>query len=704
MYVLEKSIIPMPRKLEDKKERIRIGAFASGEFTVVNESTEMLCAEGVSLLIKDINEKACATPTEGGYKITVKVDENATAFEGIDSDEAYYIDVTDEGAILCGKTDKGAFYACITAKRLIYTEGDSLYIHKAYILDYPGYKNRGLTIETRCGSDLMTLQDWLDAIDYVADIKCNLLGVGLYNCWGVQYDGVVSEYLYVPIKKYPFLKTPKISKFYSVKEKKWHYDTVLPPMFEEDFFGEVCAYAKKRNVKIRPRFASQSHNTLIPRLMPEIAPIRADGTRVEDCFCTSNPKTYEVLFNIYDEIIDRYLAPNGFTEIGVGLDEIPEVYKCQCDKCKDLTTYDILISHIIKVVSYLKSRGMTTVQLAHDMLFKHDDKFEDMKAKFTEAGIYDTLIIGWWAYHVGEEFFHKKADKVNNLMRGQIAPIAGYYHWAIPLENDENVRLCARKGMDLGFEGILSYSAIDKSGDKCFKALADVSWNTDRIDEPAEFYERYAYTLYPENTASAVRAFRSMNAIMEDETRQGYTPRILQFDFYIFGYKFANKEYPQNFPGGAFKYIRDDEAQYIPYLEYVFEKASGALEFFENSGSSSEINKVWTITAMQYKYRADEYLTIYRLDKEYNKGNVEPFTVIAELERLVAQKERLMALAEESRSPANAATYLRNLSAERQYMVDLIDYFKTEIKAGRRPKLDVLDLRYATGKTLRFLH
>ena len=43
-----------------------------------------------------------------------------------------------------------------------------------------------------------------------------------------------------------------------------------PTMFEEDFFGEIIAYAKERNITVKPLMNSYGHNTLIPRLLPEL--------------------------------------------------------------------------------------------------------------------------------------------------------------------------------------------------------------------------------------------------------------------------------------------------------------------------------------------------------------------------------------------------------------------------------------------------
>ena len=57
----------------------------------------------------------------------------------------------------------------------------------------------------------MEEQDWLGLVDELVDKKFNFLMVALYGCWCVQYDGRVSEYLYMPVKGHPELVVYSLS-------------------------------------------------------------------------------------------------------------------------------------------------------------------------------------------------------------------------------------------------------------------------------------------------------------------------------------------------------------------------------------------------------------------------------------------------------------------------------------------------------------
>lgn len=190
---------------------------------------------------------------------------------------------------------------------------------------------------------------------------------------------------------------------------------------------------------------------------------------------------------------------------------------------------------------------------------------------------------------------------------------------------------------------------------------------------------------------------------MKDETGERFMNRGSSFEYYFHSYISSAKPYPRNFPGDVYKMIENDEVNYVSYLKYLKEKSAVAKDFFENIGASSHINTVWQINAGHYYALADEYLTLYGLWQSYNKSHADEYEVIRQLDRLIAQREKLMLLAERTRIPATAYTYLRNMSIFRQIMTDLRDYFKRETAAGRKPKLDMTDLRYATGKKLEFL-
>jgi hypothetical protein len=259
-----------------------------------------------------------------------------------------------------------------------------------------------------------------------------------------------------------------------------------------------------------------------------------------------------------------------------------------------------MVEYIVKVCKYLKSRGMKHIYIYHDMLYHHFNVVnEELRDRFIAEGIYDEVVLDWWTYEDPAHLFWDKPEGVNSIFHSVIKPDTGYFHWSVPSENNENVRACAKVAKNLSFEGMESYGSLAYCYDKNYLTLADVSWNNAMIDERVELDERYAYRNYPGDIAGAMQALDAMFHVMRDETGRSYINNLCRkLDYYFYGYR--NKDGSlKDFPGGAYKLIRENEAYYLPYLANVKEKAALARAFFAKA-EASQMNQQWLLSAMQY--------------------------------------------------------------------------------------------------------
>ena len=692
MHSLANSLFPYPKHLKTSGEEVEIARLSQANFRLCAETGSNPREEEALRLLEqrflDLAAIDDCRDSEKGYDITLRTDPQNPAFAGISKKEAYSIQVTRKGAVLCGADPAGTFYAAVTLGQLLWTEEDRVLLPEVDILDYPSFSRRGNYMECRYGTEFMTLSDWKAAVDYFAGMKLNQLTIGIYGCWSVQYDGRVSQYLYVPIHAYPELKTPRNIKYYSVRERRWICQRdVLPAMFREDFLGEIIAYAKRKNITVKPLFNSLGHNRLLPETFPEIAAKTESGGSSGYGFCTRNPKTYEILFRIYDEIIGRYLEPNGIDSIEIGLDEVGELYHCHCEKCRDSSYSEIMVEHIIRLCQHLKGREMKHIYIYHDMLFHQFHMVnEELRERFIQAGIYDAVVLDWWSYDDPKHLFWDEAGKVNGIFRSVIKPFTGYYNWVIPTENNANIRACAKLAAELGFEGIEAYGTFEYCYDKNYLCLAEAAWDPERAQDFSEFDQRYARFRFPRNSVAAERALDSLHGILIDETGELYLNRACyRLEYYHYSYYHKDLPFPQDFPGNAFRRIRENKEEYHSYLQLLRRNSAAALEYFEKEENPSRMNEIWRLTAQHYFVLADEYQTLTGLE-----GSHDPFHVLTELDRLILQRERLMALAETVRFPAVRYTYLRNMTVFWQYLRDTRDYFQRELAAGRSPVLNLM--------------
>lgn len=597
MFDLNSAIIPTPQYTEDRKASIVIGKLSKANF-YFDFSCGGEVMESAKGLLTDKMTEFALVPNGKKYKISLKVDDKASAFGENAKSEAYFIDINENEAVITGYDEGGAYYGAVSFASLVHMRGDLICLPECFILDYPKFSQRGHFMENRYGSDFMTLDDWKKGIDYLSEMKINTLIIGLYGCWSRQYDGDFAEYQYIPFRKYPELKTPRQIKYYSAKDKKWIYKPdVLPNMYETDYFGEMIAYGKKKNIKVIPLFNSLGHNTLIPRVFPEISAQDEDGNCSGFGFCTSNEKTYEVMFNIYDEIIDRYLTPNSIDSFEIGLDEIgPSLgvdsadYQkstspvCKCPKCRDREFAELLIQYIIRIAKYMKSKGINNIYVYHDMLLRYDLITEETAELFKKEGIYDNIVIDWWEYSDDKEhpnWFSGKADKVSSIFRSVGKAITGYYHWCVPSHSSDNLIPITELAEEKKFEALIAYSSFEYCYDFNYNLFAECGWNPSSAHY-VKTLEKYVGQKFPECYSGVLSAIQTAHEFMKTD---GNNLALYTFGYYFSSYLKKNMEYPQNFPSNKFKVISEDEEKYLKYLMETYHKSKSVYDFFKNNTS-----------------------------------------------------------------------------------------------------------------------
>ena len=699
MFSLNNAVIPTPRICEQCGDDIKIGTLSKLAYTLNNTACGDMAESAVALIKDKLSELAIACESDNGFDISLSVNPSDSEFADCGKSEAYTINITPDTALITGFDEAGLYYGAVTFTKLVHKIASEVYLPQCRIVDYPQYAQRGHFMECRYGSDFMTLDDWKKGLDYLSEMKVNTVVVGLYGCWNRQYDGDFAEYQYIPFKKYPQLNTPRHIKYYSAKEKKWiHKPNVLPNMYETDYFGDMVAYGKKKNIKVIPLFNSLGHNTLIPRNFPEISAVDENGNLTGVGMCTNNEKTYEIMFDIYDEIIDRYLTPNGIDSFEIGLDEVMDVMgtdpsdyqltkspMCKCPKCRDRVYGELMIDYIIRITKYMKSKGINNVYVYHDMLF-HYDLLNDKTAElFKKEGVYDNIIIDWWNYQpFKDKFFDGKCDQISKSFRSIGKPITGYYHWCQPMESVDNLLLMRDLAEEKNFEGIVAYSSFDYGYDFNYQLLAECGWNPDAAHS-TQTLEKYVCQNFPECYSGALSAILTAHEFMKVDGRNS---SMFLFGYYVSSYLVKGVEYPQNFPARQFKAIADDEEKHLTYLRETYHKAKSVYDFFIQN-TSSQLGRIWAFSAAIYMLICDEFLTIYTCAKEYNKGTLGEGEFIAELSRLNRLSDEVIALCEEVRFEANRYTIIRNMSVSRQFVCDLHDYMKSEVQKGNKPEVDI---------------
>lgn len=362
------------------------------------------------------------------------------------------------------------------------------------------FRYRGLYVESKWGPDLMALDDWRHLLDEMVFLQMNSLGVGVYGCWVVQYEGRRSEFLMVPFPDHPRLQTAKTICWYSpaagtraaarmplpgvsgaaVAPEAEQTLTYLPRMFEQDFFGQVVAYGKEKGIAVRPHFNGPGHSTLVPSVYPEVSSLDEQGQPTGFGYCLTSERTYDLLFSLYDSLIARHLRPHGGEWWHMGLDEV-DTYAgidesdpgrvvdpwCKCPNCAARPKSELLVDFALRSIAHLVDQGIRHVTLWHDALLKLQG-YPLFKEALAARGLTERVAVQWWRYGTPPLAVQERS------LRSWVTPMAGYWSNLFHHDYGPNIRAMVNQGAEAGSEGLDAYCIYDPAYLQSYACLASL--------------------------------------------------------------------------------------------------------------------------------------------------------------------------------------------------------------------------------------
>ncbi len=726
-------IIPTPKKLNVYDKKITLGDFGKVAYRLEVAPAQFSTQKAAARLKAMLCDRfGCESTNNAGFVITLKV---ANAPEDIkNAEQGYSITAKRHGITLCAFGSVGAYYAVTTLLQILKEEDGSFSIPEFSLVDYPDFKKRGHFIETRFGTDLMELDDWKRVVDSMVEVKENQLTVSVYGCWNMQYDNRISEYVFLPFKNYEDLKTPVYKKYYSAKKGDYVFDKTITPMVQKDFFGDLRQYGYEHEVEVVPMINSFGHNTLIPRLYPEVSAKDENGNPSNTGFCTAEKKTYDILFDLYDQIIDRYSTPdNPIESFDIGLDEVRNEFAvdpsdithrhnawCQCPVCRNKSHQEIHFEHAAKLISHLRSRGVKTVYMYNDMIFEHKTRRNPepknhsalFKQTLTKYGLLDVTCIDWWDYDDNPENcqFSDLHPELN--IRSSIKPWNGYYHWSHVFHPVKNSYHMLKMAIEAGAEAKRSYSSWDNSYHRPNQLQADWAWNFEGTGSVEDAKLRYVRRYFGNSVDEAQKAFDLFDAIAYQKppslAKDGINRRDALWNHMVYyGYSYYNngKDYPRNYPGETVAKLRDNDTLKNEIYN-MLDDASSCAALFE---VVADKNPKTHALAMRYRYEALLYVAICRdwttlieldsLQKQFSKTNQND--IIEQMIALASEQKRfrrdVIALLEDTKEAYLIPSHARNQTIPMQFFADLEAYLKST--PADKLKLDFADMRHIASET-----
>ncbi len=199
------------------------------------------------------------------------------------------------------------------------------------------------------------IEDFKKIVDYCCYCRCN--GIMIEVSGGMEYKRrpeINEKWVeYCEFMTEFSGKTETIENGYGWPKNSIHVENAGGKYLKQETIRGLVKYCADRGIELIPEVPSLSHCDFLILPYPEIAERKEDP--YPDTYCPSNPKTYEILFDVLEEVIDVFKPKH----INIGHDEYYSIGLCE--RCKSRDAADIFADDVIKIHDFLAEHGVRTM-------------------------------------------------------------------------------------------------------------------------------------------------------------------------------------------------------------------------------------------------------------------------------------------------------------------------------------------------------
>lgn len=268
-------------------------------------------------------------------------------------------------------------------------------------------------------------------------------------------------------------------------------------LLEKDEVRDLVDYARELGFEVIPEVQSFGHVQYITYAHPDIAEVAEEekdiilDTRAADqppstfykhSYCPMNEKSYEIIFDLIDEIVE-VVRPERY--VHMGHDEIYQIGLCP--RCKNIPHDELYLRHVTRMYDYLKQKGYK-MAIWSDMLQPTEKRYQTCTA--IDRLPKDILMLDFIWY------FHFDMDLENNILpAGFPVAIGNLYSSHFPRAEK---RLANVLGGEVSVWGDFSEEFMGWRG-KTYDVLftAEMLWNKDYSSHGRRFYTSVLTEMIP---------------------------------------------------------------------------------------------------------------------------------------------------------------------------------------------------------------
>jgi Glycosyl hydrolase family 20, domain 2/Glycosyl hydrolase family 20, catalytic domain len=294
--------------------------------------------------------------------------------------EGYILHTGPGMVVVAGSDDRGAFYGLQSLRQLAVTRSGALVFAGYEIRDWPAKPFRGFKLYLPGRNNIPFFKRFVR--DTLALYKYNTL--------------IVEMNASMRLERHPELNTGWVR--FARETNYWrrnyppgaphdleinssHQDTADGGFLEKEEIADLARYVRQFHMELVPELPSFTHSYYLLSAHPELSEV--PGELWPDTYCPSNPESYTLLFDVYDEYIEL-LHPR---LVHAGHDELFQPVGL-CPRCGDKDIRERYGEDVRKIHDYLAGKGIR-MAIWGDMLLEGVRGVGLQKRKAADGFAYD---------------------------------------------------------------------------------------------------------------------------------------------------------------------------------------------------------------------------------------------------------------------------------------------------------------------------
>ena len=264
--------------------------------------------------------------------------------------EGYILRTGPEIVVVAGSDDRGAFYGLQSLRQLAVERAGAVHFAGFEIRDWPAKPFRGFKLYLPGRANIPFFKRFVR--DTLALYKYNTLIVEMnasmrldrhpeLNAAWVRFSRETNYWR----RNYP----PGAP--HDIEINSSHQDTADGGFLEKEEVADLASYVRQFHIEFVPELPSFTHSYYLLSAHPELSEV--PGELWPDTYCPSNPASYQLLFDVYDEYIDL-LHPR---LVHAGHDELFQPVGL-CPLCRDKDIRERYGEDVRKIHDYLAAKGV----------------------------------------------------------------------------------------------------------------------------------------------------------------------------------------------------------------------------------------------------------------------------------------------------------------------------------------------------------